>query len=61
MHLHLLNVCKIDNAHDIIYQIRHLVKTFTLLLLFSLLDSICDQLKFVFRINFEIVVYDICV
>ena len=61
MHLHLLNVCEIDDVHDIVYQIRHLVKIFMLFFSFNLLDFECDQLKFVLRVNFEIVVYDVFV
>ena len=61
MHLHFLNVYEIDDAHDIVYQIRHFIKIFMLLFSFNLLDSVCDQLKFVFHVNFEIVVYDVFV
>ena len=61
MHLHLLNVCEIDDVHDIVYQIRYLAKIFMLLFSFNLLDSVCDQLKFVLRVDFEIVVYDVFV
>ena len=61
MHFHLLNVCEIDDVHDIVYQIRHLVKIFMLFFSFNLLDFECDQLKFVLRVNFEIVVYDVFV
>ena len=58
MHFHFLNVCEIDDAYCIVYQIRHLVKTFMLLFSFNLLDSVCGQLEFVLRVNFEVVVYD---
>ena len=61
MHLHLLNVCEIDDAHDIVYQIRHLAKTFMLLFSFNLFDSVCGQLKFVLRVSFEVGVYDVFV
>ena len=61
MHLHFLNICEVDDAHCIVYQIRHLVKTLMLFLSFNLLDSVCGQLKFVLRVSFEIVVYDVFV
>ena len=61
MHFHLLYICEVDDAHCIVYQIRHLVKTLMLLFSFNLLDSVCGQLEFVLRVSFEVVVYDVFV
>ena len=61
MHLYFLNVYEVDDAHGIVYQIRYFAKIFILFLSSSLFGSVCDQLKFVLCIDFEIVVYDVCV
>ena len=61
MHLHLLNLFDIDDAQDIVYQIRHLAKIFMLFFSFNLLDSVCGQLEFVLCVNFEVVVYGVFV